>query len=93
MVEFGERLRLFDEAVEAPLVVAGTGLGARSRGDVAVPRGTVGGEILLDRDLARERQLVGEIGDAKATRAEDALDAIVADEFSAGRQREQVGHR
>ena len=89
MIEARQRLRLLDEAIEAPLVVCGGVAGARHRAVVATG-GEIGGKVLLDGDEAVERLLVRKVGDAEAADAQDAPDAIVADELGPIRQGKQT---
>ena len=91
MNEAGERLRLLDEALEPPLVVLGAVLRARRGMAGGAAGGEVGGKVFLDGDEPRQRQLVGEIGDAEAAGTQHALDAVVANQLRPVRQRQQVG--
>ena len=89
--EAGERLRLLDEALEAPLVVLGAVLRARRGIAGGAARGEVGREVFLDGDEPGQRHLVGQVGDAEAAGPQHALDAVVADQLRPVRQRQQVG--
>ena len=93
MVELAQRLRFLQEAVEAPAIVARRNRCERGAGiDLAVAGSVVGREIFLDRDEARERRLLGEIGDAETARTEHALDPVVTGEHRARGQSEEVRH-
>jgi hypothetical protein len=93
VIEAGKRLRLFDEAVETPLVV-GRAV-ARAGGCVlfAIAGRKVRREVFLDGDLARECDLVGEVCDTESAGTKHALDLVIANEFCSAGKREQVCHR
>ncbi len=87
--EARERLRLIDEALEAPVVV-GSGVAGARRGILAVAGGEIGREVFLDGDETGERDLVGKVGDAEAAGAQYPLDAVVADQLRPVWQGQQV---
>ena len=80
MREARQRLRLLDEALETPGVIAFAVLGPRA--DVLVAaRGEVDGEIFLDGDVAGERRLFRQIGDTETAGAQHPLDPVVTDQL------------
>ena len=85
MVEAGEQPRLVDERAQADRV--GLGERARAHRDLrpGAARGERGRHVFLERDLALERVVVGEVDDAEAADAEHAQDLELA-EARAGRQ-------
>ncbi len=79
VIELGKCLGFLDEAVEPPAVVVLAVLRPWRGLDAAGASCEIRREVLLDRHMAVERHLVGEIGYAEAARAEHALDAVVPD--------------
>ena len=92
MVEAGEQARLVDERAQADRV----GLGERARAHRDLRPGAARRErrrhVFLERHLALERMVVGQIDDAEAADAEHAQDLELA-EARARRQRVVVGSR
>ena len=85
VIELRERLRLVDEAVEAPIVVARRACRARVRLEIIGPAREIARKIFLDADLPREIGFFREIRDAEPARAEHAHDFIIAREFGSVR--------
>ena len=66
VLQLGEDLRLVQEPLHAVLVILLHPAGARDVVPVRVPGGDGGGHILLDGDPDLQRQVVAQVGDAKA---------------------------
>ncbi len=92
VVEARKRSRLIEKAIETPLVVTGAVAGTRLGRLVGIADREVDREILLDRDQARERRLLGQIRDPETAGAEDALDAVVLGEARANGKGGEIGH-
>src|SRR3546814_9170455 len=92
MAEDGERLRLLEEALEAPVIVVLVALGARPDRGLALADGKLDRQVLLDRDVLGEVRVPRQIGDAEAARAENRLDLVLVETKSL-RQRVSVFFR
>src|SRR5688572_32673687 len=93
MLEGDERRSLLAEAVEAPgVLLLGGGADGAHGGAVGRARGEALRQVFLDRDLAADLDLSGEIGNAEAARAQQAQDAIAVDAVP-DRQRVNIGVR
>jgi hypothetical protein len=59
---------------------------------IGVADGEIDGEVFLDRHLAGERRLLGQVGDAEAAGPQDPIDTVVLGEVCADRQGGEIGH-
>ena len=91
MVEAGEEARLVDEALQARLEGVEMALGLdHDRRRARDPRGHRRRHVLLDRDLALQRMVPGQVDDAEAALADQAGDLVVA---QVGAERQRVAQR
>ena len=90
VIEFRQRLRLFDETLEAPQIVFPAVLGLRLHRQRDLAHGEIGGKILLDGNPAVERRFTRQIGDAEPASAQHALDLVIADQLRARGQSQQI---
>jgi hypothetical protein len=86
MVELGQHPRLVDEAAQADVEGFALPLRAHRHRGVLAARGEQGGHVLLERDLAMQRMVLGQVDDAEAALA-DQVDDLELAEPRADRQR------